>query len=254
MEVVDDHAAWVEIVERRGVGVRHESLSGDEVGAAARDTVKPPNRLQHSSTGHRREGLLGRNSARLLDTDAFDEFGNGRCGHGGECNCRTRREDPDSVGTMATVTLVYVLIAALLVFVIAAVVVGREAHRLDAIPPRSVYIPEEALEFVAEYLPGATQARLTPDELEQLLRFHMQWLHSKGLQPSNVIDRRQDITEPVVISELTVVAYLLGEAERNGIDVLDDADVVNVVDAHLAYFEAIGAVGPLADDPDLPAP
>lgn len=151
---------------------------------------------------------------------------------------------------MPMVTFVFILIAAVLVFVIAAVVVGREAHRLDAVAPRSVYIPEEAAEFVAEYLPAETQARLTPDELEQLLRFHMRWLHSKGLQPSNVVDRRQDITTPVVISEDTVAAYLLGEAERSGIEILDDVDVVNVVEAHLAYFEAIGAVGPMAAPDD----
>ncbi len=149
---------------------------------------------------------------------------------------------------MSTTVLLYVLVTAVLVFVIAAVVIGREAHRLDAVAPRSVYIPEEALEFVAEYLPEASQARLTPDELEMLLRFHMQWLHSKGLQPSNVIDRRQDISEPVVIREDTVVGYLLGEAERNEVEILDDIDAVNVVEAHLAYFEAIGAVGPQAHD------
>jgi len=148
-----------------------------------------------------------------------------------------------------TETFVYVLVAAVLVFVMAAVVVGREAHRLDAVAPRSVYIPEEALEFVAEYLPKETQARLTPDELELLLRFHMQWLHSKGLQPTGVIDRRQDITEPVVIAEDSVVAYLLGEAERHNVAILDDIDAVHVVDAHLAYFTAIGAVGPEAHDP-----
>jgi hypothetical protein len=149
---------------------------------------------------------------------------------------------------MPTVTFVFVLVAAVAVFVIAAVVVGREAHRLDAVAPRSVYVPEEAAEFVAEYLPVESQARLTPDDLDELLRAHMRWLHSKGLQPTNVIDRRQDIATPVVISEETLVAYLLGEAERNGVDVLDDIDIVNVVDAHLAYFEAIGAVGPRALD------
>ena len=133
-------------------------------------------------------------------------------------------------------------------FVIAAVVVGREAHRLDAVAPRSVYIVDEAVEFVAEYLPAETQARLTPDELEQLLTAHMRWLHSKGLQPTNVVDRRQDITTPVVLTEDTLAGYLLAEAERSGIVILDDVDVVNVVDAHLAYFEAIGAVGPTADD------
>ena len=152
---------------------------------------------------------------------------------------------------MSTVLLVYVVLAAAATFAIAAVVVGREAHRLDAVAPRSVYIPEEAVEFVAEYLPAATQARLTPDELAQLLTFHMRWLHQKGLQPTNVIDRRQDIADPVVISEQTLTAYLLGEADRNDVDVLDDTDVVHVVEAHLAYFQVIGAVGPQADDPDV---
>jgi hypothetical protein len=150
-----------------------------------------------------------------------------------------------------TVTFVFILLAALATFVIAAVVVGREARRLDAVAPRSVYIVDEAVEFVAEYLPESTQARLRPDELEQLLTFHMRWLHSKGLQPSNVIDRRQDIASPVVVEEQTLVAYLLGESERNGIEILDDVDVVNVVEAHLAYFEAIGAVGPMADDAEI---
>ena len=149
---------------------------------------------------------------------------------------------------METVTLVYLVAAVVAVFVIAAVVVGREAHRLDAVAPRSVYIPEEAAEFVAEYLPTESQARLTPDDVEQLLTFHMRWLHSKGLQPTNVVDRRQDITTPVVISETNLTAYLLGEAERHGVEILTDVDAVNVVDAHLAYFEAIGAVGPRASD------
>ncbi|CAB4362679.1 unannotated protein [freshwater metagenome] len=147
---------------------------------------------------------------------------------------------------MPTVTLIYVMAAAVGTFVIAAVVVGREAHRLDAVAPRSVYIPEEAAEFVAEYLPQDSQARLTPNDLERLLTLHMRWLHSNGLQPANVVDRRQDIISTVVISEDTVAGYLLGEAEREGIEIIDDVDVVNVVEAHLAYFDAIGAVGPKA--------
>lgn len=133
-------------------------------------------------------------------------------------------------------------------FVIAAIVVGREAHRLDAVAPRSVYMIDEVVEFVAEYLPADAQARLTPDELEQLLTFHMRWLHAKGLQPTNVVDRRQDIDSLVIVGEDDLTAYLLAEAERAGIDIYEDVDVVHVVDAHLAYFEAIGAVGPKAID------
>ena len=149
---------------------------------------------------------------------------------------------------MEPITWVFLALAAVVTFAIAAGVVGREAHRLDAVAPRSVYVVDEAVEFVAEYLPTESQARLTPDELEQLLTFHMRWLHAKGLQPTNVVDRRQDISDLVIVGEDDLTAYLLAESERNGVQLLDDVDVVYVVDAHLAYFEAIGAVGPKAID------
>ena len=147
---------------------------------------------------------------------------------------------------MEPITWVFAALAAVIVFAIAAVVIGREAHRLDAVAPRVVYNLDEAVDFVSDRVPEATQARLTPTELEQLLTFHLRWLHAKGLQPRDVVDRRQDIDTPTVIDEDTLIGFILGEAEREGVDVVDDVDVVAVVDAHLAYFEAIGAVGPPA--------
>ena len=84
-----------------------------------------------------------------------------------------------------------------------------------------------------------------------MLAMHMAWLESKGLQPRDVIDRRQDITESVIIAEDELTAYLLGNAVDARIEVLDDVDVVHVVRAHLDYFEAIGAVGPSASSTDL---
>jgi hypothetical protein len=74
----------------------------------------------------------------------------------------------------------------------------------------------------------------------------MRWLHEQGLQPDGVVDLPQSITEPVVLTEDALTAYLIGEAEANDIELLDDVDAVNVVEAHLEYFEAIGAVGPRA--------
>ena len=136
-------------------------------------------------------------------------------------------------------------------FLIAAIVVGREAHRLDAVAPRSVYVPEEAVEFVADLLPAETQARLTPDELAALLMLHMRWLHARGLQPDRPVDKRQDIDDLVLITEDQLTAYLLSEADKAGVELLDDVDVVRVVEGHLAYFEAIGAVGPTASSTDL---
>jgi hypothetical protein len=152
---------------------------------------------------------------------------------------------------MDGITIVFAVLAALGVFVIAAVAVGREAHRLDSVAPRAVYQLDEAVDFVCDRLPEESQARLTPAEVEQLLVFHMRWLHEQGLQPDGVVDRPQSISEPVVLTEDALTAYLIGAAESNGIDLLDDVDAVNVVEVHLQYFEAIGAVGPQAPLDDV---
>ena len=156
--------------------------------------------------------------------------------------------DPASLPSGAVVLVVVILVlAAVTVFGIAAVTVGREAHRLDAVAPRAVYVLDEAVEYVSEELPGAAQARLTPDEVRTLLRAHMAQMRSKGLQPPVAADQVQEIVDPVVVDETDAVAYLIDQAERRHIDVTDE-DVAHVVDAHLAYLAAIGAVGPVAED------
>jgi hypothetical protein len=141
--------------------------------------------------------------------------------------------------------IVILVIAAVAVFAIAAVAVGREAHRLDAVAPRAVYDLDEAVEFVADRLPAAAQARLTHEEVRSLLRSHMVELRSKGLQPPVAADQVQEIVHPVVVDETDAVGYLIGEADRLTVDVSDE-DVAHVVDAHLTYLQAIGAVGPPA--------
>jgi hypothetical protein len=142
----------------------------------------------------------------------------------------------------------YCVLAGLIVFLIAALTIGREARRLDALAPRAAYQVDQAVSFVAELLPANTQARLTLGELQQLLVLHLNWLHDRGLLPVDVIDKPQHMHEQLVITEEALIAHLLGEAENMGVELLDDVDVVNVVDAHLAYFDAIGAVGPTATE------
>ena len=142
----------------------------------------------------------------------------------------------------------FIVAAAVSVFLIAALTIGREARRLDAMAPRAVYQLEQAADYVAMSLPEATQARLTMEELEKLLVLHMNWLHSKGLLPAKAVDQRQSISTPIVVTEDSLIAYLLGESDKAGIQIMDDVDLVNVTEAHLAYFDAIGAVGPVADE------
>jgi hypothetical protein len=142
------------------------------------------------------------------------------------------------------------VLAGLSVFAIAAIAIGREARRLDAVAPRAVYDLEEAVEFVADTLPEHSQARLTHDEVRQLLRAHMTQLRSKGLQPPSAVDQRQEIESPLVVDDTDAAGYLIGHADLRGLDVTDE-DVVHVVDAHLAYLRDIGAVGPAADPGEL---
>ena len=148
---------------------------------------------------------------------------------------------------MSIATVLFAIVSALAVFVIAAVVVGREAQRLDMVAPRVIYDIDQAADYVARALPGNTQARLTMDEVRQLLLAHLSWMNDKGLMPLDVTDRVQNISIPIVVDEDTLAAYLLKEASRRGVEILDDVDVVHVADAHMGYFAAIGAVGPKAD-------
>jgi len=148
---------------------------------------------------------------------------------------------------MPLVTVLFATASALAVFVIAAVVVGREAQRLDMVAPRVIYDIDRAGEFVARALPQSTQSRLTMEEVRQLLLAHLSWMNDRDLMPLDVTDRIQNIETPVVVDENTLTAFLLKEAARRGVEILDDVDVVYVADAHLAYFAAIGAVGPQAE-------
>jgi hypothetical protein len=147
---------------------------------------------------------------------------------------------------MSVAAVVVLVVAALAVFAIAAAVVGRESHRLDAVAPRVVYQVDDAVDYVADHLPAESQARLTHDDVRVLLRDHLRQLRSEGLVPAVAEDQVQDIGELVVVDETEATGYLIGAADRSGLDV-DDVDVAHVVEAHLAYLDAIGAVGPPAD-------
>lgn len=149
---------------------------------------------------------------------------------------------------MDSFVVVSIVISACAVFAIAAITIGREAHRLDAVAPRVVYRIDQAVEYVSELLPEETQGHLTSDELRELLLAHLTWTHDKGLLPRDVIDRPQDISEKIISDGTSVAAYLLGSASARGVELLDDVDVIHVVDAHMAYFAAIGAVGPRAEN------
>ena len=138
---------------------------------------------------------------------------------------------------------IYWISGGVISFLIAALAIGREAHRLDRIAPRVTYQIEEAVDFVAKQIPLSTQSRLTFSGLNILIVAHMNWLHSLGLLPEGVIDREQDDSRDVLITENSLVAFLIGVAERSELHSINDVDLAHVTTSHIQYLRAIGCLG-----------
>ena len=107
-----------------------------------------------------------------------------------------------------------------------------------------MYIVEEAVEFVADYLPAESQARLTHEEV-RLLIAHMRWLRRRASSRRSPSTTSRTSPTPGRRRGHHRRRLPHRRAERAGLR-LDDVDVAHIVEAHLAYFEAIGAVGPPA--------
>ena len=119
--------------------------------------------------------------------------------------------------------LALIALAAAAVFVIAAVVIGREAQRLDAESPRPVFDLEEAVGWVAERLPVEVASRLSHDDVRTMLTRSLERLPIGG--------------EDGMVADDETVAHLLAGGAWG------EADVWLVVDLEVRYLSAIGAIG-----------
>lgn len=140
--------------------------------------------------------------------------------------------------------VVYILVALALAFAVAAVVVGREARRLDAQPPRPVFDPDEAVEWVANHLPFEVSAMLSHDDVRRILDWNLQYFRSKGMSGNG---SSPHVQSPIIVGGAETVAYVLEQAARLGKD-YTPVQVHAVLDAQMTYLEAIGAIGPEAPD------
>ena len=140
--------------------------------------------------------------------------------------------------------IVWILVALALAFAVAAVVVGREARRLDAEPPRPVFDPDEAVEWVANHLPFEVSAVLSHDDVRRILDWNLQYFRSKGVSGNGSTPH---VEAPIVVGGAETVAYVLDQATRTGAEFTPE-QVHAVLDAQMSYLEAIGAIGPEASE------
>ena len=142
---------------------------------------------------------------------------------------------------------VFAVLALLLVFGIAAVVVGRESSRLAGEAPRPVFDLDEAVEWVAAQLPFEVSAVLSHDDVRHILRWNLDELAAVGLSaPASPPGKPPVVPEElVVVGDSDAVAAVLARARGAGRE-LTAEQVSAVLEAQFQYLEAIGAVGPLA--------
>jgi len=137
------------------------------------------------------------------------------------------------------------LLTVVFVFVIAAVSISVGSGSLARRPRRSVYDLEEAVDFVADRLPEDMTSVVSYDDVRSVLLFHCDYLAGKGVASGRTAD---DIGAAlVVVPDDEPTAFVLGKVGDAGLDLSDD-DVLAILDAESAYYQAIGAIGPRLDD------
>lgn len=144
--------------------------------------------------------------------------------------------------------VLYGVLAVALVFAIAAVVIGREARRLDAVPPRPTFDLDEAVDWVANNLPFEVSAVLSHDDVRQIIDWNLEYFRSKGVSGNG---RSAHTDGPVVVGGAETVDYVLARAQSLGAP-YTASQVHAVLDAQMTYLEAIGAVGPQASPEEPP--
>jgi hypothetical protein len=142
--------------------------------------------------------------------------------------------------------VLYVVVALAVVFLIAAVLIGREARRLDAEPPRAVFDIDEATEWVANHLPFEVSSVLTYSDVRRILEWNLEFLRAKGMStPERPLPEGSIVVGPEEVADFVM-------ARARAIDSPYSEDqVAAVLDAQFGYFDAIGAIGPEANGDEV---
>ena len=130
------------------------------------------------------------------------------------------------------------------VFAIAAIVIGREARRLDARAPNPTFDIDEAVAWVADRLPFEVSAVLSHGDVRQIIDWNLEYFRTRGVSGNG---HSAHIDGLVVVGGAETVDYVMHKASLHGAE-FTPAQVHAVLDAQMSYLEAIGAVGPEAPD------
>lgn len=140
--------------------------------------------------------------------------------------------------------VVFVVVAALIVFAIAAAAIGTVTQRLAVAHPATVFSVEEAVRVIGDGLDEERSARLAYDDVRRVVRWYVDYLDANELTDEEEYDEGEGL---IVIDDADVLAHL--QERARGDAVLTADDVVAVHAGLVAYVEQIGAVGSQVTEP-----
>jgi hypothetical protein len=152
-------------------------------------------------------------------------------------------ESRDAAGTLAVVALVAILLGVGLVLAIAAILVVREAGRIARKPPPALFDPDDAFDYVVAHVGDDVAATLTANDVRRILDFQLEFLKRRGVVTNGSTPHP---TAPVVLGDAETTAYILQRSAETGEAYLPE-QVDGVIETHLGYLRAIGAIGSPTD-------
>ena len=134
-------------------------------------------------------------------------------------------------------------VGAAAVVAIAFVAVGLAVGRLEQETAPAVYRLSDAVDYVADRLPGEVTARISYDDVRVVLGWHLDWFAAVGLGTSH----GAELGDPAVaVDEMAVAdtdaacdAVVARSLQEGG---PDPVDVVCILEAQLSYLAEIGAL------------
>jgi hypothetical protein len=147
---------------------------------------------------------------------------------------------------------VFFVLGGAVVLAIAFVALGRTVGRLERQRPPAIFEVVAAVRWIASRLPDEVTARVSYDDVETVVGWHLDWFtevgvsseHGEELAGEGVVHEGAVAIEEAAID--AVVARAIAETAAGGPDI-DPVDVVCVLDLQMRYLQEIGAVSAAVD-------
>lgn len=146
--------------------------------------------------------------------------------------------------------MVFFIVGGVIVIAIAFVALGLAVGRLENERPPAVYQLDEAVDWIADRLPDEVSARLSYADVQNVVRWHLDWFTDVGVSGEFGQEIGGESTrpgdEPVIAADDAAVDVVVARSlAENG---PEPVDVVCILDLQNRYLTAIGGVGPEAHE------